>query len=399
VAHVLVVGAGLAGARVCALLRAQGFSGRISLVGAEDEPPYDRPPLTKDPSAPVDLRAVMGLDVWEAADEVRLGARAGGLELGDGALRVEVDGAPVLADVVVVATGATPVLPSGWAGPGVHVLNTRADARALWAALGPGSDLVVVGGGWIGCEAAATAARRGARVALHEAAGSLLPGRVPAEVAERIAGWLAEEGVQVHLGSRVAGVTDVARDGRVVLVGMGVRPATDWLVGSGPALDASGAVLVDPWGRSSIPGVLAVGDVAARWSARAGRHLPGGHWTEALNAPEALVNVVVAWLAGEAAGRTPQAWRAEPGLPAADPIPYVFSDIAGRTLQVLGDTGVPGDVIWQESSAGWSAYLVDAAGGLLGACGTGQPRDIARARRAMMADPAGRPPARAVLAG
>lgn len=397
-AHVLVVGAGLAGARTCAMLRARGFAGRISLVGAEDEAPYDRPPLTKDPAAPVDLRAVMGLDVWDSADEVRLGARARGLEPVAGGLRAEVDGADVLADVVVVATGAAPVLPTGWAGSGAHVLNTRAQAAALWAAVGPGSDLVVVGGGWIGCEAAATAARRGARVVLHEAADVLLPGRVPAEVAGRVAGWLADAGVQVQLGSQVAAVTDVVRSGSVVLAALGVRPATDWLLGSGVTLDGSGAVLVDPWGRSNVPGVLAVGDAAARWSARAGRHLPGGHWTEALNAPEALAPVVVEWVAGSRA-RTPEAWRADPGHPAADPIPYVFSDIAGRTLQVLGDAGASGDVIWQESAAGWSASLVDAAGGLLGVCAAGRPRDIARARRAMAADPAGRPPARAVLAG
>ena len=94
-----------------------------------------------------------------------------------------------------------------------------------------------------------------------------------------------------------------------------------------------------------------------------------------------------------------EVWRADPGQPAPDPIPYVFSDIGGRPLQVLGGAGASGDVIWQESATGWAAYLVDAAGGLLAVCATGRPRDIARARRAMLADPAGRPPVEAVVGG
>ena len=145
-ARVLVVGAGLAGARICQELRRTGFTGWIGLLGAEREAPYDRPPLTKEPHAEVDLRVAMGLDVWALADVVRLGCTAHALTEDGGSLRVRFSsasdlGAPgstgaeeeLVADAVVVATGALPIVPSGWRQPGVHVLHTRPDAdHARW---------------------------------------------------------------------------------------------------------------------------------------------------------------------------------------------------------------------------------------------------------------------------
>ncbi len=401
-AHVLVVGAGLAGARTCTALRAAGYTGRLTLVGAEPDAPYDRPPLTKDPGAEVDLRPAMGIDVWAAADDVRLGVAARGLVAGSRGSRVLVDGGELTADAVVIATGATPVVPADWTGPGVHVLSTRRQAGAFWERVGPGTSLVVVGGGWIGSEAAATAASRGADVRLLEAADQLLPGRLPAAVAARVSGWLAEAGVQVGMGAPVRSlapdsrVPSVSVDGGslaadLVLVALGVRPATAWLEGGPLALAPSGAVLVDAWGRTGVPGVLAVGDAAARWSSRSGRHLASGHWTEALNAPQVVAPEVVRWL-------TTGAWTVgEPsadtgGIP--DAVPYVFSEIAGRTLQVLGEAGEgagegPDEgalgrrLVWRESSEGWSAFCLDEGDHLRGVVGAGRPRDIVMARRAI----------------
>jgi 3-phenylpropionate/trans-cinnamate dioxygenase ferredoxin reductase component len=396
VAHVVVVGAGLAGARTCAELRASGFDGHLLLVGAEPDEPYDRPPLTKDPGAEVDLSTVMGLNVHALADEVRLGTAASRLRPSPDGLRLDLSDGPVRADAVVVATGADPVLPAGWAGPGVHVLHTRRDAAGLWAQVRSGTRLEVVGGGWIGCEAAATAASRGARVRLREAADQLLPAKVPPQVAQRVHGWLADSGVEVHVAAPVHAVASDPRAPTVsvagstgaadlVLVGLGVRPSTAWLAGSGLAVSGSGAVLTDAWGRAGVPGVAAVGDAAARWSARSGRHLVAGHWTEALNAPSALAPALAGWLSG---GADPQAWRADPGPGPHDPVPYVFSEIGGRTLQVLGDAGpqAPTDaVVWRESGSGWSAFRVDAEGRLLGVASSGRPRDVAMVRR-LLAD-------------
>lgn len=426
VAGVVVVGAGLAGARTCALLRSGGFTGRLTLLGAEAEPPYDRPPLTKDPDADVDLRAAMDLDVWAHADDVRLGVRARRLVVGTpgpGGERVPLilecsDGSRVQAGAVVVATGADPVVPEGWLGPGVHVLHTRRDAGAVWSAVRPGARMVIVGGGWVGCEAAATAAARGAAVLLLEAGPAVLAGRVPEQVSAQVAGWLAEVGVRVRVGVRVASIPTPATEVRghpadVVLVALGVRPATAWLSGSPVQRAADGAVLVDGFGRSNVPGLFAIGDCAARWSARRGAHLAGGHWTEALNVPEVLAPQVARWLGGEDGN---QQWLQPVDAPAADPIPYVFSEIAGRTLLVLG-APAPGRVIWRVSGhssptavqrsmadspggpdpagAGheeaWTAFSLDSADRLVGLCTVGRPRDLVTARRVMLAHPTGTP--------
>lgn len=410
-AHVLVVGAGLAGARVVTLLRAAGFEGRITLVGAEAEPPYDRPPLTKQPGAAVDLRTAMGIDVWAAADAVHLGMAATGLQRTDAGLRVTLAaggaeahaGDPsaagaVEADAVVVATGASPVVPTGWAGPAVHVLHTRGDAGAFWPVVGPGARIVVVGGGWIGCEAATTAAARGAQVTLLEASGRLLADRVPPAVGAWLAARLAEAGVVVRLSEPVAVVEPaLGVPGSVprvlvdagplaadqVLVALGVRPATAWLAGSDVPRDTVGAVLVDAWGRSSQPGVLAVGDAAARWSPRAGRHLPGGHWDAAMRHPEALVPALVGWL-GTPRLERPAAWAAPLAQPAPDPVPYVFSALPGGQLQAVGELS-GATVDWQVDERGFTAAVLDGTGQLVGLCALGHPRAISRARRALAA--------------
>jgi NADPH-dependent 2,4-dienoyl-CoA reductase/sulfur reductase-like enzyme len=401
VAHVLVVGSGLAGARVVTLLRAAGFAGRISLVGAEQEGPYDRPPLTKEPGAPVDLRTAMGIDVWAAADAVLLGTAASGLVVEGQRVEVAIAGAGSMgADAVVVATGAAPVVPAGWLGPAVHLLHTRAQAEALWPAVAPGARLVVVGGGWIGCEAATTAAARGAQVTLLEAADRLLAGRVPAPAGDWIAERLAQAGVQVRLGASVdrvdpalgvpGSLPSVHVDGSAlpasqVLVALGVRPATDWLAGSPVRRGPAGAVLVDPWGRSSVPGVLAVGDAASRWSVRAGGHLPGGHWDAAMRDPEALVAALLAWLDAPEVDRA-TAWLAPVGAP-PDPVPYVFSALPGGQLQAVGAMA-GAQVDWQSDGAGFRATVLDDAGQLVGLCALGHPREISRARRELAARPA-----------
>ncbi|MGB7979506.1 MAG: NAD(P)/FAD-dependent oxidoreductase, partial [Candidatus Nanopelagicales bacterium] len=266
-ADVVVVGAGLAGVRTCAELRAAGFAGSLLVLGAESDPPYDRPPLSKDPHEQVDLRPAMGLDIWSLADEVRLGVRVDGVDRagdsapGDAWRLTCSDGSGVRAGTLVVATGADPVLARDWDLPGVHVLHTRSDAAEFWPRVGLGVQLVVIGGGWVGCEAAATAATRGAQVQLFESGPALLAGRVPAEVADRVAGWLAGLGVTVSLGRSVQRISvdgsalQVAdRRAEVVLAALGVRPATGWLADARVATAGDGAVLVDGWGRSEAPG-------------------------------------------------------------------------------------------------------------------------------------------------
>jgi NADPH-dependent 2,4-dienoyl-CoA reductase/sulfur reductase-like enzyme len=401
VADVVVVGAGLAGARMCALLRSGGFAGSITLLGAESDPPYDRPPLTKDPEAEVDLRPAMGIDVWAHADDVRLAVAAGALGTGPrrpGPSEPWVvscsDGSEVGARAVVLASGAEPVLPMGWSRPGVHLLHTRGQAQSFWSAVRPGTRVLIVGGGWIGCEAASTAAARGAQVVLVEAGARVLAGQVPGSVADRIQRWLIEAGVRVRTGRTVtnldAEADDLAVGGRVpdlVLVALGVRPATSWLVDVGLDRAPSGAVLVDEYGRTNQAGVFAVGDCASRWSPRRSAHLPGGHWTEALNAPEQVAPAVARWVSGH---QRPDDWTAVPSEPHPDPIPYIFSDIAGRRLLLLGDP-LAGRLIWRAGEPNWTCFSVDHRNRLVGLCTVGRPRDLVSARRAMLADPSGTP--------
>jgi len=404
VADVLVVGAGLAAARTCALLREAGHRGTIEVVGSEPELPYDRPPLSKLPDVDPDLRTVMGLDIGAVADRVELGTAAVGLSGGESdgeaassvaALRVACDDGRVRrARAVVVASGARPVLPEPWRRAGVLVLRTRADAGRLWQRAVPGRCLVVVGGGWVGCEVAATAVARGVAVHLVEAGEQLLR-EVPVGAAARIQRWLHQAGVEVHLGDRVTevvadGDSALVRVGRrdlvadVVLAGLGARPDTGWLEGAAVTRDPSGGVLVDGWGRSRKPGVLAVGDAAARWSGRAGRAVVTGHWTEAMQAPTALAPALAQWLDGRLG------WSQAPSGPAWDPVSYVFSDIGEHTVQVVGDAAV-GEQVWREDERGWTCFSC-LGQSLVGVCGSGRPRDVVAARRAMAAHPQGRPP-------
>jgi 3-phenylpropionate/trans-cinnamate dioxygenase ferredoxin reductase subunit len=240
-------------------------------------------------------------------------------------------------------------------------------------------------------------------VDLVEASHRVLAGRVPPEVSGRVQRWLEHDGVRVHRGRPVE---EIAREqggslvvsglrADLVLVALGVQPATGWLREAGVARAGGGAVLVDPWGRSSVPGLFAVGDAAARWSDRYARHLAGGHWTEALNAPESVAPAVALWLAGNPRD---DGWGTPPaGVPVADPIPYVFSDLGARRLLVLGDAGRGRVVLREDPGPGdrlaesWSAFTLDASDRLVGMCTSGRPRDLAAARRAMLAHPAGTP--------
>nr|BFF18794.1 hypothetical protein GCM10025730_23150 [Promicromonospora thailandica] len=185
----MVVGAGLAGAQTAAALRTHGFTGRLTVLGAEGVPPYDRPPLSKEllkRTEPVWLADDLGVDLTALADDVRLT---------DPAVRLQVDrervvvrtasGDEVVADAVVLACGSVPVRPDGW--DAAVTLHTAEDAERLRAALVPGARLVVVGAGWIGAEVAGVAAGAGARVTVVEA------GPVPLErqLGRRVGGLLA----------------------------------------------------------------------------------------------------------------------------------------------------------------------------------------------------------------
>jgi 3-phenylpropionate/trans-cinnamate dioxygenase ferredoxin reductase component len=365
--RVIIVGGGLAGLRTVETLRAQGYAGGLTLVGAEPYVPYDRPPLSKAVLRGETEDTTVTAD-WEALGcELLLGRRATGL--GDA---LETSEGPLAFDGLVIATGATPVrLPGD--GP-QHTLRTIDDARALRTGLRPGARLVIVGAGWIGAEVATAAAAAGCRVTVAEAADAPLAGAVGAEVGARTAGWYAEAGVELRHGVKAASVgqggLDLAGGGSIeadlVLTGIGVRPETAWLEGSGLALEDG--VAVDEGLRTGRPGVFAVGDCAAWWSPRFGRRLRVEHWDTALNAPD----VVAANLLG--------------GARAYDAVPYFWSEQFGRMVQYAGHHPVADAMVWRgdPEAGGWTVCWLSGRR-LVAILTVDRPRDLLQGRRIIAA--------------
>jgi 3-phenylpropionate/trans-cinnamate dioxygenase ferredoxin reductase subunit len=387
--RVVIAGAGLAGVRTAVQLREQGWEGAVTLVGAEPHRPYDRPPLSKDLLlGKGDAEdALLDADFEGLGIELLLGRTATGVHTAE--RRLETDAGPLPYDRLVLATGAeAATLPgtTGPAGAGVHVLRTLDDARRLKSVLDAGGSLVAVGAGWIGAEVATAARAAGCRITVVEAAGQVLPGALPAEVAEPMRAWYAAAGAELRTGQRVTAVREgevELADGTVlgadaVLVGVGSRPATGWLAGSGIELAADGSVRADTRLRTSAPGVYAVGDCASFPSARYGRRLLVHHWDNALTAPL----TVAANLMGEEAGEET----------AYDPVPYFWSEQFGRYVQYAGHHA-PGDrLLWRGAGdtaggaagdeAAWSVcWLRESDGALAAVLAVDQPRDLVQGRR------------------
>jgi NADPH-dependent 2,4-dienoyl-CoA reductase/sulfur reductase-like enzyme len=267
--RVLVVGASAAGLAAAETLRREGYEGEIILVGEESQPPYDRPPLSKQILAgqwEVERLALRPeAHLAELRLDMRLGIEATGLDVAAREVRLA-DGESVGYDALVIATG---VRPRRLPGEGAHVLRTLGDALALRANLGSGKRLVVVGAGFLGAEAAAVARGLGTEVTMLEPAPVPLAHAVGAEVGAVLAQAHLDHGVDLRTG---VGVTSVARGGvqleggelvaaDEVLVAIGAQPNTEWLEGSGLRID--NGVVCDEY-CAAAPGVYAAGDVA-RW--------------------------------------------------------------------------------------------------------------------------------------
>lgn len=298
---VAVVGASLAGLSAARSLRKQGYDGRLVVIGDEPHRPYDRPPLSKEFLAgkigEVDL--ALEAEGEDLRAEWLLGVRAAGFDRGDRAVRLA-DGRSVRADGVVIATGATArMLPGGEGLAGVHTLRTLDDARALRADLALGGRLVVIGGGFIGAEVASTAYGMGLDVTVVEAARTPLAGPLGEVMGGVVSTLHADHGVRLLCGVGVKGLSGQTRveavlleDGRsipadTVVVGVGARPCVEWLDGSGVELEDGVKCGVD--GRTSVAGVVAVGDCASWYDPYAGIHRRVEHWTGARERPDAAV--------------------------------------------------------------------------------------------------------------
>lgn len=376
---VVIVGAGMAGVQTAVALREQGFTGPVTLLGAEPHQPYDRPPLSKavllgkaeDSAFDVDFE---GLDI-----ALRLGTEVTGLRAAD--REVDTEAGPVPYGILVLATGAEPLTLPGTGGvPGVHLLRTLDDAARLRPVLAQAPSTVVVGAGWIGAEFATAAREAGCEVTVVEAADRVLAGALPAEVAEPMAAWYAEAGAELITGARVAGIEEgrvLLADGRslpagAVVVGIGARPATGWLAGSGVELGADGAVVADEYLRTSVDGVYAVGDCASFPSGRYGARLLVHHWDNALQGPRAVAANILAG-GGDVAGEPVKVY---------DPVPYFWSEQFGRFVQYAGHHGGADAMLWRgdPGERAWSVCWLR-GGVLVAVLAVGRPRDVAQGRR------------------
>ncbi len=363
-----MAGAGLAGLRTAEELRAAGYAGALTLIGAERRMPYDRPPLSKKVMAGELDDTTLRPDLGPLGADIRLGETA--TALAGTVLRTGRGEYPF--DRLVLATGARPVtLP----GPGrQRVLRTLDDALALRADLRPGVRLAIIGAGWIGAELATTAARRGCQVTVVEAAGTPLAAALGPQAGGLTARWYEQAGVALRLGTGVESVQDgglaltgggwLAAD--QVVTAVGVRPDTGWLAGSGVV--TGDGIVVDEMLRASVPGVYAVGDCAAFWSARYQRRLRIEHWDGALRGPAALARSLLA------------------GTGRYDPVPYFWSEQFGHMIQYAGLHDRADQMVQRGDPAGrrWSACWLHGRR-LAAVLAVNSPRDLIQGRRLMAA--------------
>jgi NADPH-dependent 2,4-dienoyl-CoA reductase/sulfur reductase-like enzyme len=373
---VVVVGAGMAGVQTAVALREQGFTGTVTLIGAEPHQPYDRPPLSKAVLLGKAEGSAFDVDFEGLGIDLELGREVLGVRPGDHELDTAAGTVPY--DVLVLATGAEPIpLPGAEGVPGVHLLRTLDDAERLRPVLARQHDIVVVGAGWIGAEFATAAREAGCVVTVVEAADRPLAGALPDEVAAPMAAWYADSGTRLRTHARVERVEPgavVLDDGSrvpadAVVVGIGARPATDWLTGSGIALGVHGEVVADHHLRTSAPDVYTVGDCASFPSGRYGERLLVHHWDNALQGPR----TVAANIIGEATGEPPAVY---------DPVPYFWSEQFGRFVQYAGHHASADTTLWRGDPAGpaWTVCWLR-EGRLVALLAVGRPRDLTQGRR------------------
>ena len=380
---VVVVGAGLGGLRLVEELRRADHTGAVVLIGDEREHPYDRPPLSKEVlrGELVSVPHLRPVDEYAELDvDLRLGRSA--VEVDVAGRRVHLDdGTTVAYDVLVLAPGGAPrPLPGTPTLDGVHVLRTHEDALRLRDEVLAKRSLTVVGGGFVGCEVAASARALGAEVDVVELLPALMARALGTQVSTRLTALHRDRGARLHLSTSVEQVRGRGRaeqlllsDGStlaapVVLVALGVVPRTAWLAGSGVQLESDGAVRCDRFGRTSAPGVWAVGD-AASWEDATGRRRRVEHWMAAVE----QAATVAANLRAGADDLTPHTG-----------VPYFWTDQYDCALQALGE--VAPDTETEVHPVGDGLVALHATDDrLLGVVVVDHPRAVGRARKLLRA--------------
>jgi len=344
----VIVGAGMAGGKAVETLREEGFDGRIVLIGAEPDRPYERPPLSKDYLRGEAERNSIYLQEdpgWYAEHDVELRTSTvvDSLDVAGRAV-VLAGGERIDYDALLLATGAEPkrVPVPGADLQGVHVLRTAEDSDALRALLDAGGRLTVIGAGWIGCEVAASARQKGLEVTVIEPQSVPLERVLGPELGAFYRDVHLEHGIDMRLGDGVKAIEGDGRAERVrtsegatvecdaVVIGVGVAPRTALAEG---VLDVDNGILVDAGLKASADGVFAAGDVANHDHPVLGR-LRVEHWANALE-------------------QGPVAARAMLGQDVVyDRVPYFFSDQYDVGMEYAGHSGPDDEVVFRGDRAG-----------------------------------------------
>jgi p-cumate 2,3-dioxygenase ferredoxin reductase component len=371
--RVVIVGAGQAGGRAAEALRAAGHTGSITLIGEETHLPYERPQLSKailldDKPNPAFIRTAGD---WSELDiTVSTSSRAVTADIGRREIGLE-DGQSFAFDQLLLATGTRPRrMPALEAGPlPVCYLRCMDDALALRAALLPGKNIVLVGGGVIGLEVASAAVARGCRVVVLEKAETVLP-QIGSPTLSRYAERLhINKGVTIICGALIEGATADGiklADGRIlpadlILVGIGVEATVD-LAGQ-LGLATRHGIKVDAAGATEIEGIHAAGDVAEQWSRCHGRWMRLENWANAQNQAIATARN----MAGE-----PVAYDAPP---------WFWSDQYDANIQIVGHPGGGHEIVRGDVETGRFTALSVRDGEVVGAVAVNSARDMSILRR------------------
>ncbi|KRE25450.1 pyridine nucleotide-disulfide oxidoreductase [Mycobacterium sp. Soil538] len=371
---VVIVGGGLAAARTAEQLRRAEYSGPITIVSDEDHLPYDRPPLSKEVlRAETDDVSLKPAEFYAEKDITLL--------LGNGARSVDTDaktvtladGSTLGYDELVIATGLVPKRIRSFPDlPGIHVLRNVGESLALRREAADARRAVVVGAGFIGCEVAASLRTLGVDVVLVEPQPAPLASVLGEQIGALVTRLHRAEGVDVRCGVGVAEVSGDDRvravtlsdgeqiDADIVVVGIGSHPATDWLEGSGIALD--NGVVCDDAGRTTAPHVWAIGDCAS-WRDEVKGQVRVEHWSNVADQARVLVPAML----GQDA-------------PAAVSVPYFWSDQYDVKIQALGEPEATDTVhIVEDDGRKFLAYY-ERDGVVVGVVGGGFPGKVMKVR-------------------
>ena len=371
---IVIVGGGLAAARTAEQLRRSEFTGRITIVSDEAHLPYDRPPLSKEVlRKEVDDVALKPREFYDEKDIIlRLGAAATGLDATAQTVTLA-DGTVLGYDELVIATGLVPRrIPAFPDLEGVRVLRSFDESVALREHATEAQHAVVIGAGFIGCEVAASLRSLGVDVVLVEPQPTPLAAVLGEQIGELVARLHRDEGVDVRTGVGVAelrGDTHVEQvvlsDGTeltadLVVVGIGSRPATEWLEGSGVEVD--NGVLCDEAGRTSVANVWALGDVAS-WRDPTGHQARVEHWSNVAD----QARVVVPAMLGQ-------------DVAPVVVVPYFWSDQYDVKIQCLGEPEATDIVHLVEDDGRKFLAYYERDGVVVGVVGGGMPGKVMKAR-------------------